>query len=165
MKLKGSILPLLLMIVALSLGSCDKDDDIYPGANSELVKELNKLYPDARNVEWERKSSYSVADCYWKGAELNVWFGASNNWVQTEEALIYNALPAAVTDAFTQSKYGSWAIDEVTKLSFPENPTLFVVEVEQGKQEIALFYSELGKELLERNVAGDDTLWPDLVIK
>lgn len=160
MKLKGSVLTLLLMMMALTLGSCDNDDDNYLPPNP-VVQEMNKLYPEAQRVEWERKGSYYVADCYLEGAEQDMWFDANANWVQTEKALFRNDLPADVNTSFIQGKYGLWVIEEITQLTFPENPTQFVIEVEQGRQEIALFYSEFGGLLHERDVAGDDTLWPE----
>lgn len=157
---KSTLLPLLLMMFVSLLASCSSDDDYLP-PNKEVVNELYQLYPDARNVEWSQKGVYYVADCYAQGVELDVWIDANANWVQTEKSLLRENLPASVYTAFEQGDYGSWAIDEITLLTFPINPTLFVIEVEQGNREVMLFYSEYGGLLHTKDVTnGDDTLWP-----
>lgn len=162
MKLKKTAWALLLLMFAFSLGSCSNDDAYLP-PNPDVVNELYRLYPNAQDVEWNQKGVYYVADCNSLGVELDVWIDANANWIQTETALYRENLPASVNTAFAQGDYGSWVIDEITQLTFPANPTLFVIEVEQGSQEVMLFYSEYGGLLHVKNVTnGDDTLWPDM---
>lgn len=163
MNLKRSVLPLLLMMLVFSFSSCSSNDDDYLPPDKAIVNELYRLYPNAQNVEWSQKGVYYVADCYSLGAELNVWIDANANWVQTETALFREDLPGSVNTAFAQGDYGSWVIDEITLLTYPQNPAMYVIEVEQGNQEVALFYSEYGGLLHEKDVTNaDDTLWPDM---
>ena len=49
------ILYIMLAASVLLFAACDKYDDGRPGR--ELRKEFNAMYPDARDVEWEREGA------------------------------------------------------------------------------------------------------------
>ena len=58
-----SILAAFLMLTSFSFGlvACD-DDDNHANVPSEFEAALKQQYPDAKNVEWERKGKYRVAE-------------------------------------------------------------------------------------------------------
>lgn len=161
-KMKCTLLLTLFLLIAFSFGSCNSDDTYLP-PNPEIVQEFNKLYPHAQNVEWSQKGVYYVAECYAQGAELEVWFDANANWLQTETALFENDLPSSVYTAFYEGSYASWVLGDITQLTYPGSPILFVIEVQQGGQERQLTYSEFGGLLHDKDITNaDDTLWPDV---
>lgn len=163
--MKSTVLSLLLLMMVFSFGACNSDDDTYLPPNSAIVKKLYELYPSAQNIEWSQKGVYYVAECFSTGAELDVWFDANANWIQTETALFQDDLPPSVNTAFSEGEYASWGIDDVTQLTYPQNPGLiYVLEVQQGGQERALFYSEFGGLLHAKDITNaDDTLWPEIL--
>lgn len=158
----GTWMFLLLMGVAISFSACgNDDDDTYLPPNPEIVKALNKLYPTAQNIEWSQKGVYYVADCYSQGQELDVWFDANANWLQTEVALFRDDLPASVNTAFAEGEYADWVIDDITLIMYPQELPQYVLEVQQGAQERELFYSEDGNLLHVKDITNaDDTHWP-----
>lgn len=113
-------------------------------------------------MEWEVKGGYYVADCWVSGDELEVWFDENANWVMTENELdsVDDLVPAVYT-AFNNSEYGSWVVTDVYVLVYPLNPTESVIQVKQGGVRYALYFSQEGGLLHEKNISnGDDTNWP-----
>lgn len=161
-KIKCTLLSVLFLATVFSLGSCNSDDTYLP-PNPEIVKMFNKIYPHAQNVEWSQKGSYYVAECYSEGAELDVWFDANGNWLQTETDIFEDDLPASVYTTFSEGNYASWVIEDITQLTYPGNPVLYVIEVQQGGQKHQLTYSGFGGLLHDKDITNaDDTLWPDI---
>lgn len=162
-KIKFSILAVMLMTALFSFSSCSDDDDTYLPPNQDIINALNQLYPGVKNIEWEQKGVYYVADCWVGNDELDVWFDANANWIMTEMDIFFENLPTAVSTAYQEGNYANWVIDDLTKLTFPQKPEEFVFEVQQGGQERALYYSEYGGLLREKDISDtDNTHWPDI---
>ena len=146
----------LLMIAVLGvllfpLQGCHDDDGItVPAAVEEVFK--NK-YPEADRVEWERKGIYYVADFFRNNYEASAWF-SGEIWQMTEFDVVWEELPQAVKTAFSASEYKDWRIEDIDKVERLNMETLYVIEVESGKQEYDLYYSEAG--LLIKAVPDDD---------
>lgn len=153
----------VLMLTAFSFSACSDDNNdntLVPPSN--IVDALKQLYPGAQDVEWEMKGTYYVADCWVTGDELDVWFDANANWVMTENDLesIDNLVPAVYT-TFINSNYSSWVVIDVSVLTFPQHLTESVIQVKQGTLRYALYFSQEGGLLHEKNISdGDDTNWP-----
>lgn len=164
LNFKFSAWAVVLIMTAFSFSACDDDDSVddtyIPPAN--IVEALKQVYPAAQNIEWEMKGGYYVAECWVTGDELDVWFDANANWVMTENELnsLAQVVPAVYT-AFRDSKYSSWVVTDVYVLVFPLNPMESVIQVKQGDQRFALYFSQEGGLLHEKNISnGDDTNWP-----
>ncbi|WP_294481450.1 PepSY-like domain-containing protein [uncultured Bacteroides sp.] len=166
LKFKLSAWAVVVMLAAFSFSACDDDDDddtLVPPSNIAVA--LNQLYPAAQNVEWEMKGVYYVADCWVSGDELDVWFDANANWVMTENELnsIDQLVPAVIT-AFNNSQYSNWLVTDVYILTYPQSPSESVIQVRQGSRRYALFYTQDGGLVHEKDISGgDDTNWPPKV--
>ena len=159
-----SVWIMALIWAAFVLGACsgDNDDDDTYVPPTNIVEALKQVYPGAQNVEWEVKGGYYVADCWVSGDELEVWFDENANWVMTENELdsVDDLVPAVYT-AFNNSEYGSWVVTDVYVLVYPLNPTESVIQVKQGDVRYALYFSQEGGLLHEKNISnGNDTNWP-----
>lgn len=163
LKLKFRAWIWVLVLVALSFSACVDDDDTAAFAPPANISEaLKQLYPAAQNVKWEMKGVYFVADCFVAGEELDVWFDANANWVMTENELdsIAQLVPAVYT-AFIDSQYNAWVVTDVYVLTFPQHLTESVIQVKMGEQRYALYYTQDGGLVHEKNISnGDDTNWP-----
>lgn len=164
LKFKFGAWAIMMMVVAFTFGACDDDDNdekaYVPPSN--IVEALKQLYPNSQNVEWEMKGRYYVADCWVSGDELDVWFDANANWVMTENELesIDELVPAVYT-AFIESNYSTWVVTDVFVLTFPQIPSEAVIQVKLGSQRHALYYSQDGGLLRDKDISnGDDTNWP-----
>ena len=76
------ILYIMLAASVLLFAACDKYDDGRPGR--ELRKEVNAMYPDAREA----------------------WYDESGNWVRTVRDVTLASVPAYVLSALENSVYG-----------------------------------------------------------
>lgn len=163
---KSFALNLIIILVSVfSLGACSNTDNPYLPDNPDIVTAFNNLYPNAQDVDWSKKGVYYVANCRVSGNELDVWFNDNAGWVMTEEDIFRTELPSAVETSFEDGKYSSWVMDNVTLLTFPKSPsTVYLLEVQSGDKEMALFYTPDGTLSLEKSITNaDDTIWPDVI--
>lgn len=152
---------LLLLLVALGAMSCDDDDDNIKNIPEGVRSSFNERYPNAKQVEWEQKNGFYVADFRNDGCDTDAWFDNNGIWYMTETDVPFDALPEVVKSTFKSSQYGSWRVDDVDKLEKNGLELLYVIEAEQGEQEVALNYSADGV-LVREIVGGDDDMhYPD----
>lgn len=167
----------LLALGAVSLQSCDKDDDEI--ANSKVPEAVRNTfgerYPDTRNLKWELES---VSQKQYYKAEFNnrkesgystsAWYTTDGAWMMTETEMPYNAIPAAIRTSFEGSMYATWKRDnEVDKVERMSVAPVYIIDVESAADEdVDLYYSEDGiliKAVSETpgSVPGDGSLLPD----
>lgn len=143
MKVKLSILALFACSLSLFAG-CSNNDHKGLVPDQAIVQAFNTKYPNATKVEWENKADYKVADFYMGSHEMEAWFDNNGNWVMTETDITYNELPAAVRTGFESSQYADWKKEDIDKLERVNTATLYIIEVEKGKEEADLHYAENG---------------------
>ena len=132
-----------LLLAGFAFTSCDDDNDNYtPG--EEIVNVLYEKYPNAQRVDWELQRDHYVADFRDNNIEKEAWFNTKGEWVMTESDIPFEDLPQAIQTAFGESEYKDWRVDDVDMLERVEMETMYVNEVEKGKQEFDLFYAEDG---------------------
>ncbi|MBC5620403.1 MULTISPECIES: PepSY-like domain-containing protein [Butyricimonas] len=132
-----------LLLSGFAFTSCDDNDDNYT-PDGKIQEAFITKYPNAQRVEWEKKYDHYVADFYLEGIEREAWINAQGEWVMTESDIRYTDLPAEVQSAFQASEYKDWKIDDVDMLERVEMEPVYVIEVEQGKQEFDLYYAADG---------------------
>ncbi len=155
----------LLALAAFSLltfTACDNDDDDHIRVPDNFSLALTAKYPTAQKIEWEKKGEYYVAECRVNGEEKEVWFDALGEWKMTETEIFWNSLPVDVQTSFNSSDYATWHRDDYDMLEYPTRTTLYVIEVEQGKTEYQLFYTENGTLEEAKDVTHQsDEHWPE----
>lgn len=142
----------ILLIGAAILGLCttacsDNDDDIKGPVDSKFTNALTALYPQAKDVEWERDGAYITADFSHNFQDIEVWFDQNAKWCMTETdyGKDFFMIPPVVNAAFAESEYSSWTVDDI---SFYERPDIkfYVIEVEQsGNPDTDIYYTPEGK--------------------
>ena len=142
MKTRNLLLTAIL-VSGLAFTSCNDDDDNYT-PDGKIQEAFITKYPNAERVEWEKKHDHYVADFYLDGIEREAWINAQGEWVMTESDIRFDNLPAEVQTAFNASEYKAWKIDDVDMLERVEMEPVYVIEVEQGKQEFDLYYAADG---------------------
>ncbi|WP_295939509.1 PepSY-like domain-containing protein [uncultured Alistipes sp.] len=146
----------LLIVAFLSLGAmtgCDDDNDSV-NVPTAVQGVFEQMFPNAGRVEWKGKRGYLVAEFRDGTTDTQAWFDSAGKWYMTEVDMHYEQLPQAVRTAFESSEYAAWHVDDVDKLTREGLETVYVIEVEQGRQEFDLYYSEDG--VLLRAVADTD---------
>lgn len=141
MNTKASIL-FLLAAVLMVFSGCSDDDNYLP--ETTVVSAFNSKYPNAAKVEWEVKAGYQVVDFMMNAKEAEAWFETTGKWIMTETDILFDELPLAIQTEFVGSEYYSWRIDDIDKLERLDTETIYIIEVEKGKEEYDLYYSEDG---------------------
>lgn len=174
MKLK--LYFMLLALGAISLQSCDNDDDIDGSDVPENIRTtFSENYPDTRNLKWGAENvsqqQYYKAEFNNKkenGYKTSAWYAADGTWRMTETEMPYNAIPTAIRTAFESSQYAAWKKDnEVDKVARVGAESVYIIEVESvAGVDMDLYYSESGvliKAVSDQpgNATGNGSLLPD----
>lgn len=152
MKTKLSVLALAICGM-LTFSSCDDDDNNYQ-PDTTVTKSFDTKYPNADRVKWENKNGYQVADFHEGHNEAEAWFDNNGNWLLTKTEIDYGQLPQAVRESLEKGEYSQWQRTDIDRVERFNTATVYVIEVEQGNQEIDLYYAEDGT--LIRFVIDDD---------
>lgn len=142
-KFKLSFFVSLLLLLSTSMYA----DDPTP---AKVEAAFKSMYPQVSNVEWEHKADCYVAEFIVNDQEIDVWFNKDAQWVMIEtdvESLEKVPLPVAKT--FMNSTMASMRLTDVRIITFPKDPEVIVIEVEQynSDEEFQLFYGPDGKLL------------------
>lgn len=150
-------------LLALAAGlflftACDNDDDHSNRPNGAVTKAFEAKFPNASRIEWEYKKDYSVAEFHNDGFETDAWFDQSGKWYMTkiEYRTIENIPNETVRNAFKNSEYKTWRVEDVDYLNRLDAEGIYIIEVEQGKVETDLYYSEEGILIKAIPDDGDD---------
>lgn len=133
----------LILLGVFAFQSCDKDDLAHP-ESKEVEKTFVEKYPNASQVEWEKKGNYWIADFYFNHQEMEAWFEKNGTWRMTEINIAFDALPEPVKTAFSSGEYQTWAIDDIDMVERKDVETVYVLETEKGNKEYSLYYSPAG---------------------
>ncbi len=129
----------------LAVTGCDDDDSPGYVPDATVTRAFDAKYPNAQAVKWETKASYQVAEFHYGNKETEAWFGPDGTWMMTETDLAtVNDLPAAVRNSFNASAYAAWRIDDIDQLERAGMEVLYIIEVENGNQEMDLRYAASG---------------------
>lgn len=142
MKTKLSVLALAICGM-LAFSSCDDDDNNYQ-PDTTVTKSFDTKYPNADRVKWENKNGYQVADFHEGKNDAEAWFDNNGNWLLTKTEIDYGQLPQLVRESLEKGEYSEWRRKDIDKVERFNTATVYVIEVEQGNQEIDLYYAEDG---------------------
>ena len=145
--MKKSLMLGAVALLSVSLWSCSNDDDdLSVKAVPEAVKtSMDQKYPSARSTEWKKKGTYIVAEFALDNVkDATAWFTANGEWYMTESDILFNELPKAVSDAFNASAYATWKVDDIDKIERRDLEDIYVLELENGAQEVDLYLNEAG---------------------
>ena len=138
----------VVAVAAMTLVSCEKYEDGKPART--VRTEFARMYPDAKDVEWEAEAGY------WKVSfetgkapdvkEREAWYDASGEWIRTETDILSSALPKSVKDALAASEYATAVLSD-SDIEYVETPdgNYYELEVRFGGVEVALKVTEDGE--------------------
>lgn len=156
---------LLAVCCAVTLGSCDDDDDLSASKVPDNVQvAFEAKFPAVNKMEWEKKSGYYVAEFRENGADVESWFDTSAVWCMTETDLRTDltVLPGLVQSAFQSGQYADWRVDDIDKYERPDD-TFYLIEIEKGgQQDRDLFYAEDGTLLKDAVDTNNDQILPNI---
>ncbi len=152
MKLKLFYL-LIALVGGFTFVSCDDDDDApkLKDIPQACLDSFKAKFPEAKNVDWERKGTYYVAE-YDKfnnrEVEVSAWFAPDGTWnmTDTDYGKDLFMLPTEINTAFNQSEYSSWTIDDIDLYEYPDTTKdFYLIEVEKaGQTDMELYFKTDG---------------------
>jgi len=156
-----------LVVMATSLSACSDDDKGITDIPKAFIEALKKVEPEAKNVKWEKKGAYRVAEFKKDMVDCDVWFDTNAAWAMTEKDFgtdFFRVPDNAVNEAFAKGEYGSWTVDDI---SYYKQTTaeFYVIEVETaGRPDMDLFYTPAGELIKAVPSATVPDILPDTVI-
>ncbi|MDO4320430.1 MAG: PepSY-like domain-containing protein [Bacteroidales bacterium] len=144
MKIKS--FAIILAIGALASLSACSDDDKGIKVPDTFRDALMAQFPQAKNVEWENKAGYRVADFKVGNVDTEAWYTTDADWVMTVRELGKNqsALPVPVAGALSASEYASWRIDDIDYYERVAE-SFYVIDIEKaGLTDTELYYTPDG---------------------
>ena len=151
---------------AVVLTSCDKEDDIrISDVPSAVMNSFDANFPNASRAEWEKKGGYIVAEFWQDGMDTQAWYNSNGEWLMTEFDWGRNvsALPQAVQEAFQNSAYATWRVDDIDLYERPKD-AFYLIEVEtQGQPDRDLYFAPDGTLLKDEADRGNHEVTPDIV--
>lgn len=147
---------MMFALGALVFTACD-DDDNRLQVPEAVQGAFTQKYGNETRVEWDMEKQYAVAEFWKDNREHDAWFTMDGAWLMTE--VDYGRqiadLPQSVQDGFNASQYAQWTIDDIDKIERNNYEDVYKIEVEQGKQEMDLYFDVTGN-LFKEVVDGND---------
>lgn len=112
--MKRIMMILTVAVTFLTVMSCDKYEDGRP--SKDVRKEFERMYPDARDVEWEYQGAYWEVS-FETGSRPDVkehtaWYDKDANWIQTKTEIFLSEVPQAIKDYLAASEYGTGQFED-----------------------------------------------------
>lgn len=116
----------LMAVVAVFAVGCDDDYNAPQATRSEFQTQ----YPNAVDVEWERRRGYAVCEFELPGVsrDCEAWYTKGGAWVMTEYKIQYSELPQPVRTAFESSYGAQTPVDDVSRVERNGASTIYFIE-------------------------------------
>ena len=115
---------LLVIGFTFATGSANAQFRSIPG----IVTDSFKLrYPNATTVDWSDKVTSFQATFNLDKEKIQAWNGSKGEWLKSEKTIPRDAIPAAVKDGLSKSKWADpdWKIGTVTVRYLPGDITQY----------------------------------------
>jgi hypothetical protein len=144
------LFPAAALVFALSIVAVTTQAQIrkIPATVTDSFKEK---YPDATGVEWRDKVSVFSAVFSKDGINYEAKYNSKGEWLNTENELAVDNLPAVIKEGFEKSKYADWEMEKAYQIQLPDNNTNYRLHVAKTDiQKKNLLYSSTGRLLKDK---------------
>jgi Protein of unknown function (DUF2874). len=121
--------------------SNNNPSNYIPTETSSSIKEFISLkYPGARIVEIDREGALIEVDIIDSGVHREVVFSSGSNWEYTETEIRRTNVPSTIMDAFNNSEYNRYRIDDIDHYDTPGGEFyIFELDVEPHDIHIKIY--------------------------
>lgn len=109
------------------------DDDIAK-APKKVEKAFQKMYPGAKDVEWELKKDIYAVDFKIDGKDVEAYFNAEGTWLRSKEDVSASSVPAAVKKAVKEA-YPDFRIEDYDLVKDARGNEFYSVEIEKESKD------------------------------
>lgn len=129
---------LLILLAAASICSAAyagpvMDDDIAK-APKKVEKAFQKMYPGAKDIEWELKRDIYAVDFKIDGKDVEAYFNAEGTWLKSKEDVSASSVPAAVKKAVKEA-YPDFRIEDYDLVKDARGNEFYSVEIEKESKD------------------------------
>ena len=129
---------LLILLAAASICSAAyagpvMDDDIAK-APKKVEKAFQKMYPGAKDIEWELKRDIYTVDFKIDGKDVEAYFNAEGTWLRSKEDVNASSVPAAVKKAVKEA-YPDFKIEDYDLVKDARGNEFYSVEIEKESKD------------------------------
>ncbi|HVV07203.1 MAG TPA: PepSY-like domain-containing protein [Puia sp.] len=89
-------------------------------------------YPNAKSVTWRDNIGSFQATFKLDSLTYTAKYSKKGEWQSTEKKIKAAAIPAAVKDGLSKSKYADWRVGTVTERYLPDNKTIYIIFVSKS---------------------------------
>ncbi|WP_316846205.1 PepSY-like domain-containing protein [Pedobacter psychrodurus] len=138
-----------LLCSALLFSATVYAQDIHSDQVPSVVKNtFNRSYPNARDVEWEKKGDLYNAEFDLSRADHEVWIDAKGVLIREKKDITKAQLPVTIAAAI-KKQYPSFRVDDVNQ--YKENKQVFYkVELEKAGKDSHVVFDGAGKVSAKR---------------
>ena len=133
---------ILACVVAMTTIACEKYEDGRP--SKDVRSEFAKMYPDARDIEWNVEAGYWVVS-FETGTppsrlDHEAWYDADANWIKTVTDYPLSMVPQGIKDIRAASEYGNLPLEdrEVEFFETSSSGNFYRFDLWQGGREIKI---------------------------
>lgn len=152
MKMQFWVITILLaFLLIFGQANASEKDDGKPQVPKVVIEALEKAYPEAKDVEFEKEmlDGKVVYEAEFKlnNSEYEVLFDADGRMLQIEETLDVKALPEPLIQAISKA-YPNATIEDAEKVTKPDETfSVYEVEIKNEGKKIELELDASGKIL------------------
>ncbi|WP_413995944.1 PepSY-like domain-containing protein [Maribacter sp. 2307ULW6-5] len=134
-------------VMALLAAATMNAQDLGPNEVPQSFTDgLKKMYPEARDIEWERNGTDYKVEFHVGRMEHEIWFNKDGKHVRVEKEITTARMPAGLLDIIERD-YPDHKIDSVESIE-KDGQTTYEVELEKSwNEEIKIVYTTTGKVL------------------
>ena len=89
-------------------------------------------YPNAKSVSWRDNLGSFQATFMLDSTTYVAKYSSKAEWQSTEKKIKSDAIPAAVKDGLSKSKYADWKVGTVTVRYLPGDKTIYIIFVSKS---------------------------------
>jgi Putative beta-lactamase-inhibitor-like, PepSY-like len=136
----------LLVMAVMMFAVCNVTHAQIRKIPAEVTEAFKEKYPDTKNVEWKDKLSAFQVNYEMDDVKYVSRFSSKGAWLQTEKEIEEDALPAAVKDGYSKSKFTEWELKSVSRIESNNNDIQYRLFVRKsGVEKKYLYFDKDGK--------------------
>ena len=158
---KLSILIIIALLSETMIAQAGPTQPVATASASVVVPQavltaFTTRFPNAHIRDWQQQPQGYIADFKLDGKKLYAYYAADGSWKGTETPIKWTKnLPPAVKEAWKNSSYGTWYVEDIKKIDQPDGP-LYALHVDNGVtldsdhhdaffEEYVIFFNEAGQ--------------------
>jgi putative PepSY-like beta-lactamase-inhibitor len=137
-------LRILLLLFITSSAFAQKKEIREKDVPPAVIQSFIKKYPEAKTRTWKTKEGEYEVDFYISQKKYEAKYETDGKWKKTSFKINEKEVPSNVMNAFKQSEYGKWSLDDSYSVENTDHKNLYLLKVMKGNNIMELLYTSNG---------------------